>query len=145
MSDVFDDFEDGPVEEQEPETAMQYVAAHFFLQLLLLTNTLVPVLYWFLMLKPKLDADAAAKAVFERNWWWFGLGWYMAIWGMIGLYGFPAFIGFFTWFGIKFFDKIFSFWMTVFVNYIGSIMHFWMILSFLAGTAWWVDNTIMTR
>ena len=146
MSDpLFDDFEEAPAEEVEQETAMQYVAPHFFLNLLLLTNTLVPILYWFLLLKPKMDADAAATAVFKRNWWWFGAGWHMAVWGMVGLYGFPAFIGFFTWFGIKFFDKIFAFWMTVMVNYIGSIMHFFMLVTFTAGSAWWVDNTIMTR
>ena len=64
---------------------------------------------------------------------------------MLGLYGFPAFVGFFTWFGIGFFDKLFKFWMTAMVNYIGSIMHFCMMLTFLAGSAWWVDNTVMTR
>merc|ERR1712156_701011 len=140
--DVFDDFEEVP--EEEPERAMNYVAAHFFLQLLLIINTLLPTLYWFLFLKKDLDSDSA-EAIFRRNWWWFGAGWPLTVWGMLGLYGFPAFIGFFTWFGIGFFDKIFKFWMTAMVNYIGSIMHFCMMLTFLAGSAWWVDNTVMTR
>ena len=145
MSEVFDDFGE-PAEEVEVETAKQYLAATIFLEILLLTNSITPVMYWFFMLKPDMDADPAGKAVFERNWWWFGAGWYMVVWGMLGLYGFPAFIGlFFIWSGIKFFDKLFQFWMTVFVNYIGSIMHFFMLITFMAGSCWWVDNSIMTR
>ena len=35
--------------------------------------------------------------------------------------------------------------MTVFVNYIGSIMHFFMLITFMAVSCWWVDNSIMTR
>ena len=147
MSDVFDDFEEVPEEVpgEELERAKNYAAAHFFLQLLLIINTLLPTLYWFLYLKKDLDADSAAEKIFKRNWWWFGAGWPLTVWGMLGLYGFPAFVGFFTWFGIGFFDKLFKFWMTAMVNYIGSIMHFCMMLTFLAGSAWWVDNTVMTR
>ena len=125
-------------------SASSYAAAHFFLWFLTWINGAFPAVFWWLYFKPDLDDDPTSKAILERNWWWFDTAWPLVIWGHMGMYGIPAFLGLFTWFGVKFFDAIFEFWMSAMMNYVGTIMHFLGMLSFLAGAGFWVDNNLIS-
>ena len=73
------------------------------------------------------------------------MAWPLIVWGHIGLYGFPAFWGIFSWFGIGFFDVVYEFWMDAMINYFGTIMHFIASLGFLAGSGFWVANGLLTN
>ena len=117
--------------------AKSFIAAHFMLWFLTLINAAGPIVYWFVWMKPALDGNATAKALLEKNFWWMEMAWPLIVWGHVGLYGFPAFWGIFAWFGIKFFDKVYKFWMDAMMNYIGTIMHFIASLGFLAGSGFW--------
>ena len=141
--DVIDCDPNDPDCEQLPK-AKQFAAAHFFLWLFTVLNGGAPIIYWFFFFKKEIDADAVSKPILYRNWWWMETAWPMIIWGHVGLYGFAAFWGLFTWFGVKFFDVVYSFWMTAMVNYIGTIMAFAACLSFLAGAGFWVPNDLVS-
>ena len=122
-----------------------FVVAHFFLWFLTFINGSFPILYKYLFFDPELDDNPNDKVILERNWWWFDTAIPMVVWGHIGIYGFPAFFGLFTWFGVKFFDKIYEFWMTAMMSYVGTLMHFMASLAFLAGVFFWVDNGIVSK
>ena len=106
-------------------------------------NAGAPIIYWFIWLKPEIEADAGKLVVLEKNWWWFGFSWPMIIWGHVGIYGFPAFWGILTWIGNKGLNKIYEGYMDFFLNYIGTIMHFLASLGFLAGSGFWIDNEVV--
>ena len=145
----FDDFSGECDPELDPDCfappmAKHYAGAHFALWFLCVINSVTPILYWYVWFKPEMDADPANTAILDRNWWWMGAAWPMIVWGHIGLWGFPAFWGLFTWFGVKFFDKVYQFWMVSFVNYIGTIMHFLASLAFLAGAGFWIEQDMIS-
>ena len=145
MSDG-DGFECDPnIEECGLPEASSFAAAHFFLWFLTWINSAGPITYWFVWLKKEIDDDSANKAILERNWWWMDTAWPMVVWGHIGLYGVPAFFGIFTWFGVKFFDGLYKFWMTGMVNYVGTIMHFLAMLAFFAGAGFWIEQDLISR
>ena len=118
---------------------------HFFLWFLTWINAGVPILMWYLYVKPLIDAKPVDKARLDTNFWWMDLAWPMIVWGHVGLYGFPVFWGIFSWFGIGFFDVVYQFWMDAMINYFGTIMHFMASLGFLAGSGFWVANGIFTN
>ena len=122
-----------------------FVAAHFFLWFLTFINGGGPILYWYFSFKPYLDKDPANKAILERNWWWFDTAWPMVVWGHTAMYGMPAFLGFFTWIGSKGLDGLYKWWLTTFMNYFGTIMHFLACLSFIAGAGFWVNQDLISQ
>lgn len=119
--------------------ASKFAAAHFFNWFLCWINAATLIIYWYVFFKPEMDADAASTTTLNTNFFWMQLAWPVTVWGHVGLYGVPTFFGIFTWFGVKFFDEIYKFWMQYFVTYIGTIMHWFGIIGFLAGAAFWKE------
>ena len=119
--------------------ASQFAAAHFFNWFLCWINAATLIIYWFVWFKPEQDANTAATTILNTNFWWMQLAWPMTVYGHAGLYGVPTFFGIFTWFGVKFFDEIYRFWMHYIVTYLGTLMHWFAIIGFLAGAAFWVE------
>ena len=141
-----DGFECDPtIQDCELPNKKDYVVAHFFMWFLTFINGAGPILYWFFGFKKEIDKDAANKAILERNWWWFDTAWPMVVWGHVVMYGFAAFLGFFTWIGSKGLDNLYKWWVTTFLNYFGTLMHFWASLSFVAGAGFWVNQDLVSR
>ena len=121
-----------------------FLPAHFMLWFLTMINGCFPILYWYLGLKKEVDKDAANKAILERNWWWFDTAIPLVVWGHLGLYGMAFFLGFFTFMGSKGMNNFYKWWMTTFVNYFGTLMHFYACLAFLAGAMFWVNQDLIS-
>ena len=123
----------------------QFIVGYFFLWFLSIINSVTPIIMWFFYIKPMIDAKPTESVRLDTNFWWMSMAWPLVIWGHVGLYGFPAFWGIFSWFGIGFFDLVYVFWMDSMINYFGTIMHFIASLGFLAGSGFWVSNGIFTN
>ena len=119
-----------------PDTS-QYILPHFFLWFITIINAAVPIIYWFVSFKPELDANLWGKAVLEKNFWWMEFAWPIIVFGHAGLYGVAAFFGIWSWARTKFFNLIYEFWIERLVLYVGTPMHFFACLGFLAGAAFW--------
>ena len=89
------------------------------------------------------EADAANAAILARNWSW-KQGWSLMNLGWTIFYGLAGFLGFFTWFGVKGLDNMWTFYMNSMVNYLGTLIHFFTILAFCMASAWWIDQGLIS-
>ena len=137
---------DPNIEDCELPHPLQFASAHFFLWFLTFINGGTPILYWFAFLKPEIEeGTTTAQELLNKNYFWFELSIPFIIWCHAALYGIPALIGFFTWFGVPMMDSAYEFWMNYMINYCGSIVHGIGSFFLLGGVGQWRANAIITR